>query len=290
MCRFAQDGQNVDLGLLILDTPGHASFGNLRITGGRLADLACLVIDLLQGFQPTTLEAIDLLKKSRTPFIVAVNKIDRLYGWVPTRGAGFRDTFEKQNTAVNSEFNDRLNRIKLAFSEQGLNSELFDRNTSLARNVSLVPTSAVTGEGIPDLLFWLSKLARTRLNERLRWSDELNATVLDVKMTEGMGTTLDVILTNGTLREGDRIVLCGMDGPIATTIRALLSPQPLKELRVKVSQRSSVSVALTLMTCSHYISGIPKFALHWASKYLQLGLKARSLELAFTSHKTRMRS
>ena len=201
--------------------------------------MAVLVIDLLQGFQPTTLEAINLLKTSRTPFIVAVNKIDRLYGWVPTKGAGFRDTFEKQNSAVKSEFNDRLNRIKLAFSEQGLNSELFDKNTSLARNISLVPTSAVTGEGVPDMIWLLLRLSKERLNERLMYSDEIMATIIDVKVAEGMGTTLDVILTNGTLREGDRIVLCGMDGPIVSTVRALLSPQPLKELRLKVSESDS---------------------------------------------------
>jgi translation initiation factor 5B len=69
--------------------------------------------------------------------------------------------------------------------------------------------------------------------ERLHFSEEVQCTVLEVKVIEGLGTTLDVILVNGMLHEGDTIVLCGLNGPIVTTIRAVLAPQPLRELRVK---------------------------------------------------------
>lgn len=101
------------------------------------------------------------------------------------------------------------------------------------RYVSLIPTSAVTGEGIPDLLMLLIGLTQRMMSKRLQFSEEVQCTVLEVKVIEGLGTTLDVILVNGILREGDTIVLCGMNGPIVTTIRALLTPQPLRELRVK---------------------------------------------------------
>jgi translation initiation factor 5B len=158
-----------------------------------------------------------------------------MYGWKATPNAGFRDTFANQSKSVVSEFEDRLQKTKLAFAEQSFNAELFDENKSLGRNISLVPTSAITGEGIPDMLMLLIKLTQERMNQSLMYISELECTILEVKIIEGLGTTIDVVLSNGVMREGDKIVLCGMDGPIVTTVRALLTPQPMRELRVKVS-------------------------------------------------------
>lgn len=124
----------------------------------------------------------------------------------------------------------------VAFAEEGLNAVLYYDNKNFARNVSLVPTSAITGEGVPDMIMLLVNLTQQRLSERLMYISELECTVLEVKVIEGLGTTIDVILSNGYLREGDRIVVCGLNGPIVTQVRALLTPQPLRELRVKVSK------------------------------------------------------
>jgi len=121
----------------------------------------------------------------------------------------------------------------LAFAEQGLNAVLYYDNKSFARNVSLVPTSAITGEGIPDMIMLLVKLTQERMSDRLMYLSELECTVLEVKVIEGLGTTIDVVLSNGVMREGDRIVVCGLNGPIITQVRALLTPQPLRELRIK---------------------------------------------------------
>ena len=126
-------------------------------------------------------------------------------------------------------------KTKLAFAEQGLNAEIFDENKNLGRNISLVPTSAVTGEGIPDMLMLLVKLTQERMNANLMYISELECTILEVKVIEGLGTTVDVVLSNGVMREGDKIVLCGTDGPIVTQVRALLTPQPMREMRIKVS-------------------------------------------------------
>lgn len=220
-------------GLLVIDTPGHESFTNLRSRGSSLCNMAILVVDIMHGLEPQTVESINLLKARKTPFIVALNKIDRLYGWKKIDNNGFQESFAFQNKSTQGEFRTRLEAIKVAFAEKGFNSELYFENKSLARNVSIVPTSAVTGEGIPDILKLLVQLTQDRLTSNLMYLSEVECTVLEVKIVEGLGTTIDVILSNGVLREGDRIVLCGNPEPIATSIRALLTPAEMKELRVK---------------------------------------------------------
>lgn len=220
-------------GLLIIDTPGHESFSNLRSRGSSLCNIAILVVDIMHGLEPQTLESMKLLRDRKTPFIVALNKIDRLYGWKKVDNNGFQESLALQNRGVQNEFKNRLEQTKLAFAEQGFNAELFYENKSMARYVSLVPTSAHTGEGIPDMLKLILQLTQERMVGSLMYLSEVQATVLEVKAIEGFGMTIDVILSNGILREGDRIVVCGVEGAITTNIRALLTPAVMKELRVK---------------------------------------------------------
>ncbi|CAI4037077.1 hypothetical protein SMKI_01G0340 [Saccharomyces mikatae IFO 1815] len=220
-------------GLLVIDTPGHESFSNLRSRGSSLCNIAILVIDIMHGLEQQTIESIKLLRDRKAPFIVALNKIDRLYDWKVIPNNSFRDSFAKQSRAVQEEFQSRYSKIQLELAEQGLNSELYFQNKNMSKYVSIVPTSAVTGEGVPDLLWLLLELTQKRMSKQLMYLSHVEATILEVKVVEGFGTTIDVILSNGYLREGDRIVLCGMNGPIVTNIRALLTPQPLRELRLK---------------------------------------------------------
>ena len=220
-------------GLLVIDTPGHESFSNLRSRGSSLCNIAILVVDIMHGLEPQTLESMKLLRDRKTPFIVALNKIDRLYGWKKVDNNGFQESLALQNKGVQNEFAKRLEDTKIAFMEQGFNSELYYQNKSMAKYVSLVPTSAHTGEGIPDMLKLIIQLTQERMVGSLMYLSEVQCTVLEVKAIEGFGMTIDVILSNGILREGDRVVLCGVDGAITTNIRALLTPAPLKELRLK---------------------------------------------------------
>uniref|UniRef100_A0A0L0NX27 Eukaryotic translation initiation factor 5B n=1 Tax=Candidozyma auris TaxID=498019 RepID=A0A0L0NX27_CANAR len=220
-------------GLLIIDTPGHESFTNLRSRGSSLCNIAILVIDIMHGLEQQTLESIRLLRDRKAPFVVALNKIDRLYDWKDVPNNSFRDSFAKQSKAVQSEFVNRYEQIKLALAEQGLNSELYFQNKNMSKYVSIVPTSAVTGEGVPDLLWLLLELTQKRMSKQLMYLSKVAATILEVKVVEGFGYTIDVVLSNGILREGDRVVLCGLNGPIATNIRALLTPPPSRELRIK---------------------------------------------------------
>jgi translation initiation factor 5B len=157
-----------------------------------------------------------------------------LFGWEATPDGAFRESLAKQSRSTQSLFEDRVVKTILAFAEEGLNACLYYDNKNFARNVSLVPTSARTGEGIPDMIMLLVNLTQQRMSDSLMYLSELECTVLEVKMIEGLGTTIDVVLSNGVLREGDRIVVCGLNGPIVTQVRALLTPQPLRELRIKV--------------------------------------------------------
>lgn len=248
-------------GLLVIDTPGHESFTNLRSRGSSLCNIAILVVDIMHGLEPQTLESMRLLRDRKTPFIVALNKIDRLYGWKKVDNNGFQDSLAMQNKAVHNEFRDRLEKTKVAFAEQGFNAELYYENKSMAKNVSLVPTSAHTGEGIPDMLKLLVTLTQERMTNKLMYLSEVECTVLEVKVIEGLGTTIDVVLSNGVLREGDRIVLCGLNGAIATNIRALLTPAPLKELRIKSQYvhnqevKASLGVKIAANDLEHAIAG-----------------------------------
>ncbi|XP_049542932.1 eukaryotic translation initiation factor 5B [Anopheles darlingi] len=220
-------------GLLIIDTPGHESFSNLRSRGSSLCDIAILVVDIMHGLEPQTLESINLLKSKKTPFVVALNKIDRLYDWSTMARKDVRDILKGQASNTQLEFTKRTNEIIVQFAEQGLNAALFYENPDPKTYVSLVPTSAITGEGMGNLLFLIVQFCQKQLAKRLMYSEDLQATVLEVKAIPGLGTTIDAILINGRLREGDTMILAGTEGPIVTQIKALLMPQPMKELRVK---------------------------------------------------------
>ncbi|XP_058830857.1 eukaryotic translation initiation factor 5B [Topomyia yanbarensis] len=220
-------------GLLIIDTPGHESFSNLRSRGSSLCDIAILVVDIMHGLEPQTIESINLLKSKRTPFVVALNKIDRLYDWSTMNRKDVRDIIKGQASNTQLEFTQRTKEVIVQFAEQGLNAALYYENPDPKTYISLIPTSAITGEGMGNLLFLIVQYCQKQLAKRLMFSEDLQATVLEVKAIPGLGTTIDAILINGKLREGDTMILAGTEGPIVTQIKALLMPQPMKELRVK---------------------------------------------------------
>lgn len=222
-------------GLLIIDTPGHESFSNLRSRGSSLCDIAILVVDIMHGLEPQTIESLNLLKQRKTPFVVALNKIDRLYDWQTFNRKDVSDIIKGQNQNTQLEFDKRLKEVIGQFSEQGMNAAPFYKNPDPNTYISLIPTSAITGEGMGNLLFLICQFCQNQLAKRLQYSEALQATVLEVKAIPGLGTTIDTILINGKLREGDTMILAGTEGPIVTQIKALLMPQPMKELRVKVT-------------------------------------------------------
>ncbi|MEN3047173.1 MAG: translation initiation factor IF-2 [Candidatus Caldarchaeales archaeon] len=219
-------------GLLFIDTPGHAAFANLRRRGGSVADLAILVVDAIQGVQEQTVESIQLLRSRRTPFVVALNKVDLIPGWRPVSGAPLKETLSRQHQKVVEELERRTYALVGELARYGFTADLYIRIRDFTRTLAVVPVSAKTGEGIPDLLLLMIGLAQAYMTKRLEVSEEgVEGVVLEVVEEVGLGATANVILSSGVLREGDRVVMMGRRGPVVAKVRALLLPKPLDEMR-----------------------------------------------------------
>ena len=219
-------------GLLFIDTPGHHSFVSLRNRGGSVSDIAILVIDIMEGLQPQTIESLKVLRDSKTPFVIAGNKIDRIHGWMCEKNRSFIESAKNQRSDVIDLFEARYWKILGQFAEHGFNIERYDLIKDFRNNVALVPMSAKEGEGLQDLLTVTVGLAERFLEERL--TDTLGstqATVLEVREEIGMGKTIDIILYRGGLKVGDKIMLAGPDGPYQTHIKGLKRPKGMSEMR-----------------------------------------------------------
>lgn len=219
-------------GLLFIDTPGHYSFITLRTRGGALADLAVLVIDIMEGLKPQTIESINILKRQRTPFVVAANKIDRLSGWRGKKKRCFSEAFAAQPEHVQSKLDEMLYELIGRLHAQGFSTERYDRISDFQKNIAIVPVSAKHDEGIQDLLLMLIGLAQRYLEKQLETEEgAAEGTILEVKEERGLGTTVDVIIYKGTIKKGDTIVIGTTTEPTVTKVKALLRPKPLDEIR-----------------------------------------------------------
>ena len=228
-------------GLLVIDTPGHEAFANLRKRGGGAADIAILVIDIMKGFEAQTYECLDILKARKTPFLVAANKIDRIPGWTSKQDESFLSSYQRQDSYVRRDLDERLYTIMGTFSNLSFRADLFNKISDFTRTVAIVPVSAKTGEGIPELLTVVIGLTQQYLQAWLQVTKgPAKGTVLEVKEEPGLGITVNAIIYDGTLQKSDTIVVGGKGKPIATKVRAVLLPKPLDEIRDPRDKFSSV--------------------------------------------------
>ncbi|MEM3399300.1 MAG: translation initiation factor IF-2 [Candidatus Micrarchaeia archaeon] len=220
-------------GLLFIDTPGHEAFTNLRRRGGSVADIALLVVDVTQGFQPQTVEAIEILREYKTPFIVVANKIDLLRMWSAKNTTSFIESLMQQSEITQQELEKKIYEMVGKLHEFGFSSERFDRVRDFTRELLIVPVSAKTGEGISELLMYTTGLCQKFLEKRLVLHEEEAGvgSILEVKEEKTLGTTVDVILYDGRIAKGDMIAFGTLNGVATTKVRALLKPKPLDEIR-----------------------------------------------------------
>lgn len=218
-------------GLLFVDTPGHAAFSSLRRRGGSVADIAVLVVDVNEGVMPQTVESLEILRVRRTPFIVAANKVDLIPGWRSPSDLCFFERLRTLDRSMDRILNDKVYGIVASLAQHGINADRYDRVRDFTKTVAIIPVSAKTGEGVPDLLAILVGLTQQYLRQRLEVSERTAGTILEVREDPGLGVNVNVILYDGVLREGDTIVVGGKHGPITTKVRAILVPKPLDEIR-----------------------------------------------------------
>ena len=211
-------------GLLLVDTPGHEVFGNLRKKGVMLADIAIVIVDIVHGLEPQTIESIRLLTESNTPFIFALNKLDRLYGFNKEISyLPIKEIILSQDFNTQSEFETRFKQIQTQIMELGLNCELAWNNNSPVDTISIIPISAITSHGIPDLLDYIINYSQTVLKDKITWKSKLDCIVMEVSNVEGFGFVIDTIIKNGKLSKGDIIKVSTSTGIILTQIKNLLS-------------------------------------------------------------------
>ncbi len=219
-------------GLLFIDTPGHEAYLNLRRRGGSIADIAVLVVDITEGPLTQTYESLKILRLGKTPFVIAANKLDKIPGWQSKPDKKLIPSIRAQSKAVQMEIDRRIYEIVGALSANDIMSERFDRVKDFKKSVAIVPTSAKTGEGVPELLVVLSGLTQQYLKERLTYTDgPARGAILEVREETGLGVTLDTIIYDGVLKKTDTVVIGGLEGVIVAKIRALLQPKELDEIR-----------------------------------------------------------
>ena len=221
-------------GLLMIDTPGHAVFSNLRLRGGSAADIAILVIDVLKGLENQTLESIDILKQRHVPFLVALNKIDMIRGWKKGSKGALLQILKEQPPEWNDELEERLYNVVGGLSRLGFQSDAYYRVKDFRQQVSIVPVSARAHAGMPEMLAMLIGLAQQYLKGKLQSADDSRGgrgIILEMQEEVGIGETANVILTEGSLKVGDSIGLVRKDGAFKSKVKALFMPKPLDEMR-----------------------------------------------------------
>ncbi len=242
-------------GFLFIDTPGHAAFINLRKRGGSLADLAILVVNIKEGIKPQTAEVLQILKAGKTPFLIALNKIDSISGW--KKHATIKESVEQQAIHVRQEFDQALLQFQASLQGHGFQSDLYWEVEDFTKRVALVPCSARTKEGIPELLFVLSGLCQKFLKERLQTSEDAKGVILEVKKSKNQEWA-EAILYDGSLDEGDELVIGSFNEPIIAKVRALAEIVPLSHHYTPAKQvLAATGVRMQLATNEEILSGMP---------------------------------
>jgi translation initiation factor 5B len=258
-------------GILVIDTPGHEVFATLRVRGGSAADIAIIVVDANKGFEAQTEESIDILKRRKVPFVIALNKVDTISGWRKDLGGdSISKAVSMQDKAVQTALDEMIYNVVGSLSISGYNSEAFWRVKNFTKEVAIVPVSARTGVGIPELLAVLIGLTQQYLSRKLeRHEEEGRGIVLEINEEVGLGPAANVILFDGTLRQGSSVMVAKRNNAVVARVKAILLPKPLDEMRDPRDKFRHVSevvsaagVKITSPDLTGVMAGSPLFVLN----------------------------
>ncbi|MDP3881269.1 MAG: translation initiation factor IF-2 [Nanoarchaeota archaeon] len=242
-------------GFLFIDTPGHAAFTSLRKRGGSLADLAIVVVSIKEGIKPQTAEVLQILKANKTPFVIALNKIDSISGW--TKHDNLRNALESQAVHTKQDFDEALLTFQGSLSQHGFDSDLYFEVSDFTKKVAIVPCSARTREGIPELLLVLCGLCQRFLKERLTISQEAKGVILEIKKDKNLEYN-EAILYDGSLDEGDELVVANFGEPIAVKVRSIQEIMPLSSKYASVKKAlAAAGVRMQFTEKKDILPGMP---------------------------------
>lgn len=276
ICGDLLKNKNLSIpGFVFIDTPGHAAFSNMRKRGGNLADIAILVIDINEGIKPQTEECISILKKYKTPFIIALNKIDLVNGWRPSNSQLVLNMIAEQSPQVQTLIETKLYEIVGKCYELGFQADRFDRIEDYTKTVAMIPCSAKSGLGIPELLMVLIGLAQKYLEENLKTDQNApaKATVLEVKEEQGLGTTLDAIIYEGKIKVNDPIIIGGLYQPIVTKVRGLFLPDEKGKFTAVKEVIAAAGVKIAAVGIKEVVSGMPLFVIDKNEQELKIKIQ-----------------
>lgn len=252
---FKIDPENVKLpGFLMIDTPGHEAFHNLRERGSSLCDFAILVVDIEDGLMPQTKDSIKLLKDRNIPFIIAATKIDKIYGWEKYNFNSFKASYRKQSDDAKGAFYNYIEGLKEAFLEFEINADLHYSFKNVRKNnlnlvekeesklkscYPIVPVCSLSGEGTADIFGVLYYIMEKWMKRKVKYdSTDTKAIIMELDQVKGYGWTADVILVNGTIQKGDKFLIYNQDEETEITVKNILTPPPLTQLGNKNSWTS----------------------------------------------------
>ena len=265
-----EESENQVPGILVIDTPGHEVFTNLRARGGSAADIAILVVDVNRGFQPQTNESLKILQSRKVPFVVALNKCDQISGWRKSETTFISKAIKEQDASIQADLDQKIYDVVGTLSILGYQSEAFYRVKDFKQEIAIVPISARSGVGIPELLAVLVGLTQQYLQKRLNQEQkDPRGIILEVNDEVGLGQTANIILIDGSIKKGDSIVVAKRDSVIVIKPKAVLLPKPLDEMRDprdKFKPVDKVDAAAGLKIASPDLEGVlPGSTLYIAS-------------------------